>query len=69
MESILIKFVMFRVSDKRESLKTFLKMSFALRDLNTLIFSTTIKKRLLLEVQLYLQVLMLRFSEITLRAR
>ena len=69
MESILIKFVVLRFSDKRESLKTFLKMSIALRDLNALIFSTTTQKRLLLEVLWYFQLLMLRFSEITLRVR
>ena len=68
MESTLIKFVVLRFSDKRKSLKTFLKMFIALRDLNALIFSSTLQKRLLLELQWYLQVLMLRFSEVTLRA-
>ena len=34
MEPILIKFVVLRVSDNRKSLKTFLKMFIALRDLN-----------------------------------
>ena len=34
MEPILIKFVVLRFSDNRKSLKTFLKMFIALRDLN-----------------------------------